>query len=155
MLPLGWTGAGPQFAWGAGLNNPQAWEQLLRMWGVDADPAKIREMMERGQSSWGNMSQVRHFTRLVSHCVQSNHQQDDTRTGHILDCKRSSYLCPCFIASVYQLHFAMSAVLLPYHMGTFTASVISVLYMALSFCDPCACAMPGGGRGYQRHYSTN
>ncbi len=58
MLPLGWTGAGPQFAWGAGLNNPQAWEQLLRMWGVDADPAKIREMMERGQSTWGNMNQV-------------------------------------------------------------------------------------------------
>ncbi|BDA44534.1 probable 17.9 kDa class II heat shock protein at C-terminar half [Coccomyxa sp. Obi] len=51
-------GAGPQVVWGAGLNNPQAWEQLLRMWGVDADPAKIREMMERGQSSWGNMSQV-------------------------------------------------------------------------------------------------
>ncbi|EIE21305.1 HSP20-like chaperone [Coccomyxa subellipsoidea C-169] len=61
----GWAGgsafgAGPQVFWGAGAN-PQSWEQLLRTWGVSADPAKIQEMMrnlERGQSPWDNVNEV-------------------------------------------------------------------------------------------------
>ena len=62
MTPCGGPGAGPQVFWGAGLNNAQSWEQLLRMWGVPADAAKIQEMMrdmERGQAPWGNVNQVR------------------------------------------------------------------------------------------------
>ncbi len=67
----GLSGAGPQVFWGAGAN-PQSWEQLLRMWGVSADPAKIQEMMrnlERGQSAWDNMNEVRDSASCIRFCA--------------------------------------------------------------------------------------
>lgn len=62
LTHAGFAGAGPNVFWSTGMNNPQSWEQLARMWGVSVDPAKIQEMMrdmERGQSPFGNVNQVR------------------------------------------------------------------------------------------------
>lgn len=49
--------------WGAGGTNPQAWAELLRMWGVqpDSEKEKWRDAfrdMKRGQVPWGSMNEV-------------------------------------------------------------------------------------------------